>query len=110
MSIIKVSSLGLLILSYLALVMMFIYENELQDTLIPQIFIIWIIGAVNFALNITYGLKVGLKNILFISFVVSGLVWMFPPLMFTIFGIPFLVIYFVIGIYIHMMKHTAEKK
>ena len=110
MKIIKFSSVVFLILSYLALTMMLIYGDRFQDSSIPAIFIIWTIGAVNYALNFTYCFKVGMKDILVMLFGISGIVWIFPPLLFTFFGIPFLAIYLGIGMYLHMVKGSALMK
>lgn len=106
---IRISALTFFIISHLCLVAMFVFENELQNVDFPYFFIIWGIGILNAGLNIYYGVKLGLKKWILILLIISGLVWFFPPLQFTYFGIPFLLIFIVIGIYLHL-KNVVELK
>ena len=86
---------------------MFAFENELQKLEFPYIFVVWGIGILNVVFNIYYGVKLKLKTWILILLIVSGLTWAFPPLLFTFFGIPFLIIYLSLGFYIHGQK-TAD--
>lgn len=83
---------------------MFVFENELQNVEFPYFFIIWEIGILNAGLNIYYGVKTELKTWILILLIISGLIWIFPPLLITYFGFPFLFIYLAIGIYLHAKK------
>lgn len=98
---IRISALIFLIISHLSLVAMFVFENELQNVDFPYFFIIWGIGILNAGLNIFYGVKTELKPWILILFIISGLIWIFPPLLMTYFGFPFLFIFLAIGIYLH---------
>ena len=106
---IRITALVFLILSYLTLIIMLVFENDLQSLEFPQIYIIWGIGIINVGLNIFYVIKLELKSWILILLIISGLTWAFPPLLFTFFGIPFLIIYLVIGIYVHVQKLTELK-
>ena len=106
---IRISALTFLIFSHLCLVAMFVFENELQNVDFPYFFIIWGIGILNAGLNIYYGVKIELKTWILILLTISGIVWFFPPLLMTYFGIPFLFIFLVIGIYLHI-KNGFELK
>lgn len=88
---------------------MFVLEKELQKTEFPYIFVIWAIGIANVGLNVYYGTKMKLKKWYLISLIISGLTWAFPPLLFTFFGIPFLIIYLLFGIYLHSQSLTEIK-
>ncbi len=110
----QISALIFFILSYLSLILFFAYDNEFQQVEFPYFFIIWIIGILNFTLNIFYGSKLELNFWILISLVISGVIWIYIPLLFTILGIPLLIIYLIIGIYIHTRKkgtilNTIEK-
>ena len=106
---VRIFALSFLILSYLSLILMFVLENELQNTEFPYFFVIWGIGIANVVLNVYYGIQMKLKKWFLILLVISGLTWAFPPLLFTFFGIPFLIIYLFIGIYIHSQSLTEIK-
>ena len=100
----KTPALIFLILSYLALLFIFVFENELQNIEFPYFFVVWAIGIINLVLNIFYGIKIELKTWLLVLLIISGMTWLFLPLIFTFFGIPFLLIYLAIGVYIHRQK------
>ena len=106
---IRISALTFLIISHLCLVAMFVFENELQNVDFPYFFIIWGIGILNAGLNIYYGVKMELKTWILILLTISGIVWFFPPLLMTYFGIPFLLIFLIIGIYLQF-KNGFELK
>ncbi len=98
-----------LILSYLALLLLFVFENELQNVEFPYFFVVWIIGSINVILNMLYGIKIELRTRQLVLLGISGMVWFFPPLLFTFFGIPFLFIYLAITLYIHLQKVSELK-
>jgi len=87
---------------------MLVFERYLEIVEFPYIFVIWGIGIINFILNVYLGEKLKIKNWAFIMLVISGLTWAFPPLFFTFFGIPFLIIYLIIGVYIHRQTFTKS--
>jgi hypothetical protein len=87
---------------------MLVFERYLEIVEFPYIFVIWGIGIINFISNVYYGEKLKIKKWAFIMLVISGLTWAFPPLLFTFFGIPFLIIYLIIGVYIHRQSFTKS--
>lgn len=99
-----------LILSYLSLILIFVFQNELQNSEFPYIFLFWGIGIANVVTNIFYVSKLKLKEWILILLIISGLTWAFPPLLFTFFGIPFLIAYLIVGFYIHGLKTERIKK
>ena len=56
-------------------------------------YIVWITGITNYILTIIYAVNIRLKTIYIVGLGITGITWAFPPLLFTFFGIPFLVIY-----------------
>jgi hypothetical protein len=108
MKIIKLTGIIFFILSYVSLGIVFIYENELDNSELSYGLFLWGLGIINVILNIIYGAKIKLPKLLFISMIISGLVWLFIPLIYTYFGLPFLVIYFFIVVYMHI-QHSMQK-
>jgi hypothetical protein len=106
----RILALIFLIISYLSLIAMFVFENELQSVEFPYFFIIWGIGILNVGFNIYYGVKTKLKTWILILLIISGIIWIFPPLLITYFGFPFLIIFLIIGIYLQGQKQIEIKK
>ncbi|PSR55090.1 hypothetical protein AHMF7605_17055 [Adhaeribacter arboris] len=106
---IKILSLTFLILSYLGLILILVFDSEIQGINFPGIFILWVLGIMNVTLNAIYVDKKNLQNWVLILLVISGLIWVFPPLLFTFFGIPFLLIHLIVAIYLHSKKVVKIK-
>ena len=101
---IRILALIFIILSYVSLILMLVFDDKLQYISFPTIFVLWGFGIINVILNAVYVEKLRLKNWVLLLLVISGLTWAFPPLLFTFFGIPFLLIYLIVGIYVHLQK------
>lgn len=110
MKCIRTLALVFLILSYSNLILIFVFQNELQKIEFPYIFLLWGIGIASVVTNIYYVSKLKLKEWVLILLMISGLTWAFPPLLFTFFGVPFLIAYLIIGIYIHGIKTEHDIK
>ena len=99
---VKTSAIIFLIATYFSWIAVFsysyLYESEVE---FYYYLTSWVIGVVNYGLNLFIGDKLNLKELLFIGLIVSGSVWVFPPLLFTFFGIPFVIVYLAIVIYLH---------
>lgn len=63
-------------------------------------YIAWGLGILSVLSNIFLADEIGIRTWVLVIFSISGLFWFFPPLLITFFGFPFLLIFFVIGIYI----------
>ena len=102
-------ALPTLILTYSLLVLAFIFDstNMNSDYLI---FAAWIIGVTNAISNILLAEKIDINKWLIILFIISGILWIFPPLFFTYFGIPCLFIFLGIGIYTHIKAFKLREK
>ena len=63
---------------------------------------IWASGIINVILVTVYFFKSSSQKKIWVAITVilTGITWVFPPLLFTYFGIPFSIIYFFISIYI----------
>ena len=106
----RISALIVFILSHLSLAAIFVFENELQNVEFPYIFIIWGLGILSAGLNIYYAAKIKLKAWVLFLLALSGIIWFFPQLLFSFFGIPCLSIFLVTGIYSHSQKLTELNK
>lgn len=62
----------------------------------------WILGIVSALSNIFLADKINLNKKLFILFILSSLVWIIPIFLFTYFGIPCLLVFLFISIYVHL--------
>ncbi|CAM3492972.1 hypothetical protein POKO110462_05410 [Pontibacter korlensis] len=83
---------------------MLVFDNELQDISFPPIFILWGFGVINLITNAIYVDKAKFRIWVLLLLVTSGSTWVFPPLLFTYFGIPFLFVYLIVSIYVHFKK------
>ena len=100
----KQLALTLFVLSHLGLLFMFLLEDQLQESDFPYFFILWGLGILNLGFNVYWADQLNINKWILVGFVISGLVWAFPPLLATYFGIPFLIVYLMIGIFIHSRK------
>jgi hypothetical protein len=85
----KIAVIALLVLAYGSLVTIFLIENDS----FPSIFYLWIIGGLLYSMTIVYATRIKTKNWILMTIILSGTVWIFPPLMFTMIGIPFSILY-----------------
>ncbi len=110
MSTLQKIALPTLILTYSLLVLAFIFGNTNMNS-DYLLFAAWIIGVTNAISNILLAEKIDINKWLIILFIISGILWIFPPLFFTYIGIPCLFIFLVIGIYTHIKAiKLIEKK
>ncbi|MEG9329232.1 hypothetical protein V6B16_14930 [Salinimicrobium catena] len=110
MKVILILALTFFILSHICLILMFALENALQESDFPYIFVVWGVGIINVVLNVYYGIELKLKKRMLILLIISGLTWAFPPLLFTFFGIPFLIVYLGIGLNMHGQKSVILRR
>jgi hypothetical protein len=75
---------------------------------IAPIFYLWIVGGLLYAATITYAARTNAKTSTILTVILSGTVWVFPPLMFTVFGIPFLIVYSVTTGHLIVKTKTQE--
>ena len=71
-------------------------------------YITWILGIPSLILNFILANKV-LENWLFALFIITGIMWLMPILLITIFGIPFLLVHFLILIHLHKKYYNCRK-
>jgi hypothetical protein len=91
----RIGIIVFLILSYALLVIIFATDSSESISTKNYVYL-WIVGVVLYVLTILYATKVDRKGWVTTIIFISGSVWVFPPLMATYFGIPFLVVYPVI--------------
>ncbi len=107
----KTRIIGLLslILSYLFLILTFVFDNATGSNTY-LFYIAWVFGIISVISNIMLADKIRLKGWLIALFGVCGILWFFPPLLMTYFGIPCMILFLVIGIYIHGKIFTSENE
>jgi len=107
----KTQFIGLttLILSYLFLALNFIFDSD-DGNSVYLFYIAWAFGIISVISNILLADKIGIKGWVIGIFGICGILWFFPPLLITIFGIPCMIIFLSIGIYIHGKAFIKDKK
>ncbi len=102
----KIIGLITLICSYLILI--WNYRNNGFSNDITDLFqIAWIFGIVSLITNSVYAILIDLDQTIFSIFGICGLVWFFGFIdVNTLYGFPSLIIYLVIGIYLHFKKEN----
>ncbi|PTB95761.1 hypothetical protein C9994_10325 [Marivirga lumbricoides] len=98
MNSIKIIGLLSLVLSYLILGLNFIFDNAIL------FYIAWFFGIVSVISNVLWADKLNLNRWLIIVFTMCGILWVFPVLLITYFGIPCMLLFLILGIYIHTKK------
>jgi hypothetical protein len=88
----KIIIITLCVIAYSAFVAMFLIDSN-NDSGFPYIFYLWIIGGLLYIATTIYAVKTKTKLPLMLTIIITGTVWLFPPLIPTIFGIPFLIAY-----------------
>ncbi len=66
--------------------------------------LLWTTGILNFFFNLLYLIKIKAKKLFLLIIILSGIIIIFPFFLISLFGIPFLIIYFVVSIYFHFQK------
>jgi hypothetical protein len=94
----KILAFVFLLLSYTSLSLVFVFDNHDQENPWPFC-IAWILGILSFIFNTIVGEK-NLNRWVFVLQIITGIMWLIPFLLITYFGIPCLIIYFFIGIYL----------
>jgi hypothetical membrane protein len=101
-----------LILSYLFLVLNFVFD-EADGKYVFLFYLAWASGIVSVVSNILLADKIDLNKWIIAIFGICGILWLFPYFLITYFGIPCLIIFLGIGIYLHIKafsEYQADKK
>ena len=85
------------ILTHIGVILFFIFEPS--DVKFQ--YLMWILGAITAITNILLADKLVIKKWVMVLFTISGIMWILPILLITYFGIPCLLIFFIIGVYVH---------
>ena len=92
----RVFALITFIIAHLSLLFL-VFDNYIDFLLIPLIILFWLM----YFTNVYYFSDKKYSKKVFIIFIISGITWLFPPLLATYFGIPFFLIFLGVGIYLH---------
>ena len=98
-----------MILTYSLLVLAFILDSTDMNS-DYLLYAAWILGITSVISNILLAEKININKWLIILFIISGILWIFPPLFFTYFGIPCLLVFLGIGIYTHIKAFKLKDK
>lgn len=69
----------------------------------------FITGAANFGVTIFLSANFDTNPWRTVTLGISGLTWFFPPLMFTVFGIPFLIVYLIFSLQLLTSRQLRTK-
>jgi hypothetical protein len=105
----KIIGLISLVLSYLFLIITFIYDSAVTENNY-FFYVAWFLGIISVISNTILADKIKIKKWIFILFIFCGILWLFPPLLITYFGIPCMIIYLIIGILIQRKIYSTENK
>jgi hypothetical protein len=72
-------------------------------------YIAWVFGIISVISNIILADKVGIKDWQMAIFGICGILWFLPFLLINYFGIPCMIIFLIIGIYIHAKLFATQK-
>src|SRR5688572_2862664 len=89
---IRMLVISLMTIAYILFGTIFFTDIDDKWTIAPILYL-WIIGGLLYTVTIMYAARVNAKKWTILTIILSGTVWIFPPLMFTIIGIPFLIVY-----------------
>ena len=106
MSKLKIAAGFSLVVAYIILFFYVLLDSNGSETKDYMLYIFWLFGILNAGTNIYYAIEKSINKWVTILFVITSIIWIFPFLLITYFGIPFLIIYLFIGIYIQLKQVT----
>lgn len=78
-------------------------HNDIVNSEIYLIFL-WLTGILNFIFTLLFLIKIRAKKVFIFILIISGIIVLFPFFLITLFGIPFLITYFIVSLYFHFQK------
>lgn len=101
-----ISKLFILINFILFLGLILFDSGKYNDFVNSNVYLIllWTTGILNFFFNLLFLIKIKAKKLFLLIIILSGIIIIFPFFLISLFGIPFLIIYFVVSIYYHFQK------
>lgn len=104
-----ITSLFSFIAIHVTFVTFFFVDDYSEDNSYPsQLFILWLLGIVTSLSNIFFVADLPLNIWYRAPFIICALLWLFPPLLFTYFGIPCTVGFLILGTVIHFRTLRAR--
>jgi len=109
MKILKIVGILTLIISYGLMILNFIFDNpNSQDAYLFNV--AWAIGIISFFTNVVYAIKTDVADWIFSLMGFCGLIWFVPFWVSTTFGIPSMIGFLIIGIYVYLRTQTNAEK
>ncbi|MBB3698251.1 hypothetical protein KMW28_17165 [Flammeovirga yaeyamensis] len=112
-SFIKFISIITFSLAYLLFIVIMMFPSAIDKFPLMKdnkYIILFIIGIINVVALISYLSSLKLKSWVFTAILLTGTVWLFPPLNFTYIGIPFQITYLIVGLIIFINPKMLMKK
>ncbi|PQB05792.1 hypothetical protein BST85_13475 [Aureitalea marina] len=98
-----------LVLSHLFLILNFVLDSPNGENIF-LFYLAWILGIVSVVSNLILADNLGINKWALGVFGLFGIAWLFPPMLFTFFGIPCLVGFLGFGIYFHGKAFEKSSK
>ena len=109
MKILKIVGIVTLIISYGLMILNFIFDNPNSEY--AYLFnVAWAIGIISFFTNVVYAIKTDVADWIFSLMGFCGLIWFVPFWVNTAFGIPSMIGFLIIGIYVHLRTQASAGK
>lgn len=109
MKILKIIGINTLIASYTLLIVNFVLDNPENENAI-LFNLAWAFGILSFFSNVIYAVKTNIADWIFSLMGLCGLIWFVPFWVSTSFGIPSMLGFLIIGIYVHLSTKTKAEK
>ena len=107
MNSLKIIAISTFFISYLILLGLLIFRFNDYDLPLPVIFA-WFLGIISVFTNSLLSVKKNQNKWITVLCVVSGIVWLYFPLLLTSFGILFLSIHIIIILYINLKTRITS--
>ena len=109
MKLLKIIGIVSLIISYGLFVLNFAIDNPNNQNS-NLINIVWVVGIISFLSNVVYAIKTNVADWIYSVMGICGLIWFVPFWVNTTFGIPSMLGFLIIGIYVRLRKYSKTEK
>ncbi|GMN04789.1 hypothetical protein MTsPCn5_01770 [Croceitalea sp. MTPC5] len=104
----RIIALSATSLSYLLLIFILVFETRTTDYTY-LFYSAWFFGIVSVISNMILAIKIKIKSWLIVVLGISGIIWLFPPLLMSFYGFPCIFIFLIVAIYLHLKAFQSKK-
>jgi hypothetical protein len=90
---VKRSAIFFTAFAYLYMAGIFVFRESLEKSVIAPIFILWILGVCAFVANLIYAVSMNVSRPHLLALIIFGMVFAFPIILYSVAGIPMLILY-----------------